>query len=511
MTRSASVVIAGAGPTGLCLANLLGQAGIDVLIIEARDSTVSEPRAVSIDDESLRVVQGIGLLDRIEPGLVHGYGSEYRSPAGRTFLKVKPLARPYGHPRRNAFRQPDFEAQLRDGLARFPRVEARFRCTVTGFVDHGDGVTVRLRDADSAESSVETSYLIGCDGASSRTREQLGYELKGDSLDEKWLIIDLENSPTASPETIVFCDPRRAGIALPGPHHTRRYEFKLRPGESEAEILSADSIAQLLKDYGAAPESVIIRKTVYHFHARVAEHWGRGRVYLAGDAAHLMPPFAGQGMNSGLRDAANLAWKLAAVIRGEIGPGLLATYERERRGHVAEMIGLAVRMGKIMGPKTAVQGAMTRTVFRALGLWPAARSYFAEMKYKPSPRFDGGFLLNSMLTRQGIVGRMLPQPRVRGAAQNNVLLDELLGPGFTLLGVGVTQAALDDVRFNENWNRLIRKRIALPADAVPELAPYDGSILLLRPDRYVAAQIPAVDPESAIAALSRLLTDSEKK
>jgi len=507
MKRQTSVVIVGAGPTGLCLANLLGQAGIDVLIVETKDSTVSEPRAVSIDDESLRVVQNMGLLDRIEPDLVHGYGSEYRSPAGRTFLKVKPLARPYGHPRRNAFRQPDFEARLREGLTRFRNVEARFRCTVTGFEDHGDGVTVSLRDADGAESTVETAFLIGCDGAWSPTRQQLGYELKGDSLDEKWLIIDLENSPAPSPETIVFCDPRRAGIALPGPHRTRRYEFKLRPGESEDAILSADSVARLLNDHGAAPESAIVRKTVYHFHARIAECWGRGRVYLAGDAAHLMPPFAGQGMNSGLRDAANLAWKLAAVIRGEIGPGLLATYEQERRGHVGEMIRLAVRMGGIMGPTSAAHGVATRALFRTLGLWPAARSYFAEMKYKPPPRFDGGFLLGDMLSRRGIVGRMLPQPVMRGGEHDGKLLDEVLGQGFTLLGVGVTQAALDALPLGDGWDGLIRRRVALPVEAVPDLAPYAGGVLLLRPDRYVAARIPGDDPAGATAALDRLLAD----
>lgn len=511
MKRETSVVIVGAGPTGLCLANLLGQAGIDVLIVEAKDSTVSEPRAVSIDDESLRVVQGIGLLDRIEPDLIHGYGSEYRSPAGRTFLKVKPLARPFGHPRRNAFRQPDFEARLREGMARFPRVEPRFRSMVSGFVEHDDHVLVSLRDADGATHEVRAGYLIGCDGASSRTREQIGSQLEGSSLDEKWLIVDLENSPTASPETIVFCDPARSGIALPGPHRTRRYEFKLKPSESEENILSDESIAALLKNHHAAPESRLVRKTIYHFHARIADCWGRGRVYLAGDAAHLMPPFAGQGMNSGLRDAANLAWKLAAVIRGEIAPGLLATYEQERRHHVGEMIRLAVRMGKIMGPRSSGHGFATRGLFRALGLWPAARSYFAEMKYKPPPRFNAGFLLESMLSRRGIVGRMVPQPVLRSGPDAGKLLDDVLGQGFALLAIGVPQATLDALQLGGDWDRLIRARVAIPCDAAPELAACDKSILLLRPDRYVAARIPADRPGDVIAAANQLLAKENSR
>ncbi len=224
------------------------------------------------------------------------------------------------------------------------------------------------------------------------------------------------------------CCPARA--------NTRRYEFKLLAGETDEQVLAEPMIAQLLATHDAVPGSRIVRKTVYHFHARIADHWGRGRVWLAGDAAHLMPPFAGQGMNSGVRDAANLAWKLAAVTAGWAGPKLLESYERERRGHIQDMIQLALRMGAIFGPRSLLHGWTTRLLFRSLGLWPAAKRYFAEMKYKPSPRFDGGFLLVSQLSRRGIVGRMLPQPPLPGAA-SGVKLDEMLGEDFALLGINV--------------------------------------------------------------------------
>ena len=504
MSNHFSVAIVGAGPTGLVLANLLGQAGIRTLVIEANAATAAEPRAVSIDDESLRVVQQMGLLEVVSEDIVSGYGSEYLAPGGAMFLKVKPQVKPYGHARRNAFRQPIFEAQLREGLRRFACVQTRFECRLEAFSEQPDGVRLDLKGPGEAADSVLVDYLIGCDGAWSPTREALGYRLAGSSLDERWLIIDLEDSPASSQETIVYCDPRRPTIALPGPSQTRRYEFKLLPGETDADMLSDAMVAGLLETHDAAPGSRIIRKTVYHFHARIVDHWGRGRVWLAGDAAHLMPPFAGQGMNGGIRDAANLAWKLIEIVKGRIGPRLLETYERERRGHVEQMIRLALRMGAIFGPRTALQGLATRMGFRALGIWPGGRSYFAEMKYKPAPRFDGGFLLESMLSRRGIVGRMLPQPRVQGAS-GGVPLDDLLGKGFTLLGVGIDAAVVRTTSLGAEWDRLLDARIALSTADVPALAEHAGTLLLVRPDRYVMARFsPAEAPEVALALAAML-------
>lgn len=498
-----SVTIVGAGPTGLMLANLLGKAGVRTLLVEANPATVGEPRAVSIDDESLRVIQEIGLLDEVRSEIVSGYGSEYYGPNGKRFLTVKPQAEPYGHPRRNAFRQPILEAQLRDGVTRFPHVETRFECRAESFVEHGDGVTVTLRPAGGVPEQVETDFLVGCDGSWSGVREALGYTLAGSSLDERWLIIDLEDSPSDSPETMVYCDPRRPGIMLPGPRRTRRYEFKLMPGETDEMMVSDDMVAHLLETHDGVPGARVIRKTIYHFHARIADRWGRGRVWLAGDAAHLMPPFAGQGMNGGIRDAANLAWKLAAVVKGVFGPGLLDTYEPERRAHVGEMIRLALMMGAIFGPRTWLHGLAIRTGFRLLGIWPAARSYFAEMKYKPSPRFNSGFLLEDQLERRGIVGRMLPQPRLP-AHLGTVMLDDLLGNGFALLGIDIDRERLDGLSLGPAWDAIVARRVALRSAEVPALAEHGGMLLLVRPDHYVLARFAPADIGRIIAQLDRL-------
>jgi 3-(3-hydroxy-phenyl)propionate hydroxylase len=482
-----SVAIVGAGPTGLTLANFLGKAGMRTLLIEANAATVGEPRAVSIDDESLRVMQQLGLDEIVKSETVSGYGSEYHGPDRRMFLRVKPAAQPYGHPRRNAFRQPILEAQLRDGVARFPSVEARFNTEFVSFSEAGASVRIDLRAEEGVER-VTADYLIACDGARSGIRDRLGVTLEGSSLEERWLIIDLEQCPSRSPETVVYCDHRRPGIMLPGPRDTRRYEFKLLPGETDDSLLTDDAIARLIEAHDPVPGARLVRKTVYHFHARVADRWGRGRVWLAGDAAHLMPPFAGQGMNGGIRDAANLAWKLAAIVDGRLGPDLLSSYERERRGHIGQMIRLALRMGAIFGPPTPLHGWATRTAFRLLGLWPAARSWFAEMKYKPAPRFDGGFLLRRQLTRRGIVGRMLPQPSVRRGT-STLRLDDLLGDGFALVGIGIGIAtdAMHEIKLGR-WDDLIDRRVAVSAADFPALAPEAGMLLLVRPDRYVMAR-----------------------
>jgi 3-(3-hydroxy-phenyl)propionate hydroxylase len=323
-------------------------------------------------------------------------------------------------------------------------------------------------------------------------------------MNERWLIVDLDSSPAPSRETLVFCNPARPTVALPGPHQTRRYEFKLMPAETDAEMLTDERVSHLLASHQAAPGSAIVRKTVYHFHARIADHWGRGRVWLAGDAAHLSPPFAGQGMNSGIRDAFNLAWKIVQVLQGRIGPGLIASYERERTGHVRSMIELAMRMGAIMGPRTAHQARAIRLLFRLLDLWPPARNYFAEMKYKPPPRFDGGFLIPSMLSRHGVVGRMLPQPRLRTGSRAGCLLDDLLGDGFALLGIGISPEVVSAVSLGKTWDSLIDTRVSLTAAEAPELVRHTGRLMVLRPDRYVMACVALAELPSAILQLDRL-------
>lgn len=519
------VVVIGSGPVGLTLVNLLGGLGVRTLLVERHLTTVQEPRAVSIDDESLRTLQAIGLVDQAMSRMVPGYGSHYLTAGRVCFTKVEPTGKPFGYPKRNAFRQPVLEAQLRDGLARFGGVEMRYGSTLSAMRQSAEAVTLTLDGPDGEPFEVSCDYLVGCDGAASFVRGQLGLKLEGTSFDERWLILDLEENENTTKHTEVFCDRLRPCITLPGPERTRRFEFKLLDGEREEDMLATSMVGRLLRDHGADPRAHLRRKVVYRFHARVAPHWRDGRVFLAGDAAHLTPPFAGQGMNSGIRDAQNLAWKLAAVLAGQFAPGLLDTYEQERRHHIWLMIRLALRMGRVMSPRGRLDAWLTQSAFRVLGLWPPARDYVAQMKYKPAPRFRQGLLVADRQGRASLVGRMLPQPMVRSPTRGRVLLDDVLGPGFALL-VQAQDAAGAQRLFatlrQPIWEDFAVHRIALlprdavlsPADAltvvaleepVTALASYRGHALLLRPDRYVAAAITLADPTAVIRKLQALI------
>ncbi len=502
------VVIAGGGPTGLTLANLLGMYGIDCLLIERHASTVQEPRAVSIDDESLRTMQAAGIADEVFAQTVAGYGSHYFTADGVCFAKVEPTGQPYGFPRRNAFRQPILERQLREALPRFSYVAAAFGHELLSFEQDGHGVALSVRKPDGSVVGITCDYLIGCDGASSGVRKALGIALGGSTFAERWLIVDLEKSPTSSRHTVVFCNVARPCIALPGPNQTRRYEFYLHPHERDEDFLKSDTVQHLMATHDAAPGSRVVRQVIYTFHARIAERWSNGRVFLAGDAAHLTPPFAGQGMNSGLRDANNLAWKLAAVVRGELGPRLLDSYEVERRDHVGSMIEMALRLGRIMAPRSRVEAFVVQNGLRLLGLYPPARDYFAQMKFKPSPRFTNGFLLpDGGSARATLVGRLFPQPNVVLDDGTGIALDDALGRGFSILLRGVPDDAeklgLSEIDFgNIRPNGFIvapRDDSSHAPQGVTVLRESDeqdwsripaGHVFVLRPDRYVAACVP---------------------
>jgi 3-(3-hydroxy-phenyl)propionate hydroxylase len=517
------VIIVGAGPTGLTLAGLLARYGLEVLVIERNPQTVQEPRAVSIDDESLRTMQSVGVIDQLVPNLVLGYGSEYFSPAGRRFLKVKPTTLEYGYPRRSAFRQPVLEALLRENLARHRNATTWFAAELVAFSQSNASATLRVRK-DDAMVELSCDYLVGCDGSRSHVRQGLGIELHGSTFKERWLIVDLEDTTDPSRDTKVYCNPSQPCLSLPGPNGTRRFEFMLHDGEEDAGTLAPENVASLLRLYGTDDTASIRRKVVYTFHARIADRWRTGRIFLAGDAAHLMPPFAGQGMNSGIRDAHNLSWKIAAVVSGHLGERLLDTYEAERRRHAAEMIEMAIRVGHVMMPRNRIQAFALQSFFRVLALYPAARDYFAEMKYKPKPRFHQGFLLDpeASTPNRSFVGKLFPQALVMTAGGYQ-LLDDVLGDGFSLLAPpGTSPKLLDAVELQSGVASPIRRVAVLDKeDASPVETPtvaardlrgdlakllqgHPEGLFLLRPDRYVAGFFAADNIRSAARGIGKL-------
>ena len=544
------VIIVGGGPAGLILANLLGTFEIPALLIERNAQTVHEPRAVSIDDESLRTMQAIGLIADVRSQIVTGYGSHYYAPNGACFMRVEPTGEPYGYPRRNAFRQPDLERTLKQGLARFPQIDVRYGCALRDFSQSGAAVTIQVLDDETPET-LTCDYLVGCDGAWSAVREKLGIVLEGTTFDERWLIVDVRNNRNPVKHTKVYCNPVRSGLTLPGPDNTRRWEFKLHPHENNEDLLREEVVQDLIMTHDADPAAELVRKTVYRFHARVAKTWAVGRVFLAGDAVHLTPPFAGQGMNSGVRDVHNLAWKLAAVLRGTVGPRLLETYAQERYDHVWDMIRLALRLGRVFSPRSHLDAFLQRTFFRSLRLIPPLHDYVAQMKYKPKPRFRDGFLVpDGRSQRATLVGRMLPQPLVRLPDGHELLLDDVIGNRFALLVRTSDPAASFAGLGQPIWDQLDVARVALVPPGTPQtpisgvtivtevgvtevgvsevgvsevgvsevgtglaqvLARLGDCALLLRPDHYVAACLPLDKTETGAAQVATLLQQSWDK
>ena len=528
MQDSYQVVIAGAGPTGLVLANLLGMRGIRTLVLERNPATVQEPRAVSIDDESLRAMQAIGLVDKVLKEIVPGYGAWYYSPAGSIFARVNPATREFGFPRRSAFRQPVLEGQLRDGVTRFACVDMLFRHELTGIDAHAERVDLTVRTDSGEVRRVRTEWLVGSDGGRSQVRDWIGATMQGTTFAERWLIVDLAGTPDRFRHTRVYCDPTRPAISLPGPRGTRRYEFMMHPGERDEDILDEarvrDMIARRIPGDRDLP---IVRKVVYTFHARMATHWRSGRVLLAGDAAHLTPPFAGQGMNSGVRDSLNLGWKLAAAVSGNLGPALLESYEPERKPHAWSLIEMALTIGRFMQPKSAAGALFNQALLRLLSIFPAARDYVLQMKFKPKPRYRSGFVVDDGLPdKVALAGRLFPQPQIEHPERGHLLLDELLGTGFSLLVFGPLPG--DRAPSLDLPVELAARRVwVLPKDYnfpwPMEFAGYDevirdaeGAIdaalrpagacaVLLRPDRHVLALIPLSAPKIAEAAIRRLV------
>ncbi|MCO6187859.1 bifunctional 3-(3-hydroxy-phenyl)propionate/3-hydroxycinnamic acid hydroxylase [Rhizobium sp. L1K21] len=519
----ADILIVGAGPTGLLLANLLGSMGVDTILVERNETTVQEPRAVSIDDESMRALQAAGLSAEISAITAKGYGSLYKGPSGKVFAEVKPFVKEYGFDKRNAFEQPEFEATLRRALGRHGKVDARFGVTLTGFEQVEDHVVADMTENGRAYQ-LRVRYMVAADGGRSTVRKALGVVMEGSTFEEPWLIVDLATTRNRCFHTEVFCDPKRSAISLPGPGGIRRYEFKLNAGETIEEAERETFARRLLGEVGPDRDEPIRRQKVYTFHARIASRWRKGRVFLAGDAAHLTPPFAGQGMNSGLRDAHNLAWKLAEALTMADPEDLLDSYQTERKPHAWSMIELALRMGKVMMPDSSVRGMAIRTGFRLLGLYSPARDYVAQMKYKPKPKFMAGMIRRSANSAGApAVGRMIPQPLVTQPDREEFLLDACLPDRPVVLifdempdrvvsadlHARFSAAGAEIVGLTPEWMNPVQASFPILKDksrffSVPPFRDCLGHGLLLRRDRYVAAIEPVATLELLLPVIERL-------
>lgn len=504
------VAILGAGPVGLTIANYLSKQGVAVTIVEQLDSLIDYPRAIGIDDESLRTIQSLGLVDQVLPHTTPNHAMRFLTPKGRCFADIQPLTREFGFSRRNAFIQPQVDNVLLQGLKQYKNTQVLFSRQLTQFSQDADGVTLNLQNKEGDAETIRAQYLVACDGGNSYVRRNLGIAFEGETAPNQWIVIDLENDPLATPHIYLCCDPVRPYVSAALPHGIRRFEFMVMPGETQEELSKPENIAKLLSKVLPSTEGIeVIRQRVYTHNARIADKFRVDRILLAGDAAHIMPVWQGQGYNSGMRDAFNLAWKMALVVQGKAGPALLNSYQIERKDHAKAMIDLSVMAGHVLAPPKKWQGFVRDGIAYALNYIKPIKQYLLEMRFKPMPKYHDGALLSNG-AKNSPVGKMFIQPQVQLASGETVLLDEVIGNDFAIIAWGVDPKWGLSSETLQQWKSLGVKFIqVIPAvqlqnsqrkqyedvitigDIGTDIRSWFGntseSVVILRPDRFVAA------------------------
>lgn len=503
------IAIIGAGPVGLFMAKLMGLAGHRVVLLERNEGLCPLPRAIAFDDETLRSLAQIGLLEAVAPTMMPSPEVFYRNSRGRLLMHMHGTRGITGQPSVATFHQPTFEAQLLAAAHRIPNVSLTFCANVTETTQDRDGVRLSIETAAGLRS-LRAAYLVACDGGGSATRERIGAELEGATFAQKWLVIDAI-VPGHEVRAVTFgCDPARPSVLVPAAGGRLRWEFLQLPGEDEATLASDATISRLLRPFGFEALPAIDRKAVYAFHTRIASRWRSGRVFLAGDAAHLMPPFAGQGMNSGLRDAMNLGWKLDHVLRGAADEAVLDTYEAERKSQVAGIVALSARLGAVIMPLSPVRAALRDAAFWVVNRIPPARRFIERGGILQPTRLSPSRLVDRR--RDKLSGTILPHA---APAPGSIALDTIWGcHEWLALGLGHDPRTLlpdaERTRLAALGTRFAAVNAPQAEPGTIPLTTEDSRFLswmrrcgasgvLVRPDRFIAGRLA---PGSAPACLT---------
>jgi 3-(3-hydroxy-phenyl)propionate hydroxylase len=526
MNERHDVAVVGFGPAGAVCAGLLGRLGVRTLVVDRSREIYDKPRAFALDHEIMRVFQNLGIAAEVSRHVAPFEPAEYYGADGQLIKRLGAVAPPWplGWCPSMVFSQPPVEAALRRAVGGMAGVEVALGTALVGIEQSRDEVVLRLADDAGASRVARARYAIGCDGAGSTVRGLLGIAHDDLEFDEPWLVIDAivnDDGAAKLPRVGVHrCEPSRPSTYLVGPGAHRRWEIMLLPGEDPREMETEAQVWRLLGRWITPADGRIWRAASYRFHALVAREWRRGRILIAGDAAHQQPPFLGQGMCQGVRDVANLGWKLAMVLAGAAGDRLLDTYEAERRPHVHRLTATIRAIGRIVCEldPAAARARDSRLIAEAGG---AVRTV---PRQELIPPLESGLLSPA---RHAANGTLFPQPRVL-AERGTPLLDDLAGTGFRIVGAG---AALPQTpRFRALCERFHARVIRVVPDAripgnaagvdgVLSVAEADGvvagwfdrhecSAAIVRPDHYVYGVAATADElgrqlESLAADLSR--------
>ncbi len=482
--RHVPVVIVGAGPTGITAATLLAQYGVECLVLDRWPGVYPQPRAVHLDDEIYRVLARLGIADE--------FAAISRPTLGLRLLDNKfavlaefhrdPGQSRHGFPQANMFDQPELEALLRANLKRYPHAQLRGDTEVTDVMAGAASIRVTCTDrSHDRHYQVDTDYLLGCDGANSIVRAHIGSAMRDLNFQQRWLVVDVgSNADLRQWEGVhQVCDPVRAGTYMRIGIARYRWEFRLLAGETADDFATLDALRPLIAPWienVVFSELTLLRVTEYTFRAQIADRWRRGNMFILGDAAHLTPPFIGQGMGAGIRDAANLAWKIAGILRGSLAAEALDTYERERKPHARNMIRLALAVGRAMTGGGQVGDMARRVVLPRLGLIPVLRDKVVD---STTPALHSSALVRKSRRPHQLAGALCPNPPLPDGRR----LDEAVGMGFAL--VCTARPAAADAALLRRRN--VAVLLARPGSALDAwLRRGRVTAALVRPDRTVA-------------------------
>ncbi len=481
------VVIVGAGPAGIAAATMLGQYGIECLVLDRHETVYPLPRAVHADDEIYRILARLGVSDEFAAHARPALGLRLLSPDMQVLAELgrsPQSSAAHGFPQMNMFDQPELESMLRVNLKHYPQVVVRGDVEVISVAQNQPG-RVRVSYLDrvrGGEHAVEASYVLGCDGANSPTRAAIGAHMYGLPFTQSWLVIDVDTDAELGQweGCHQLCNPQRAGTYMRVGQTRYRWEFQLLDGETTANYQTIADIEPLIRPWlGDNPADALklVRVTSYTFRAQVASRWRDRNVFLLGDAAHLTPPFVGQGMAAGLRDSMNLTWKLVGVLNKTLPDSVLDTYERERKVHAAAMILMAVSVGAAMTGGGRLGDLVRNVAFpkmKNLRL-PGTRASVAE---GITPGLRRSALVIKSRGRGGLAGSMCPNP-ILGEGKR---FDEVVGNRFAL----ITSASLSPGVGDEVVRRGAAVIQAAPGSELDSwLRKGRATAAIVRPDRAV--------------------------